>query len=100
MDSLYTTLTGNPPATAFSAITASNNLQHLEIEGWSLPSGVWPYVFPPDRQLSLRHLRLTAPDGPEGLLLHVAQLKQLTHLHYTGVLNGITIARKYIQVHP
>ena len=40
-----------PPATAFSALTASSKLQHLDLNGCTLPSGVWQHIFPANRQL-------------------------------------------------
>ena len=43
--------TYNPPAAAFSALTASTNLRHLDISGCKLPAGVWEHVFPIGRQL-------------------------------------------------
>jgi hypothetical protein len=36
---------------AFSALTASSTLEYLNIEGWELPEGVSPHVFPADRRL-------------------------------------------------
>jgi hypothetical protein len=45
----------------------------------------------------LMHLELNARNVPEGLLLHVAQLKQLTYLTYTGGLNGESISRVFEQ---
>jgi hypothetical protein len=66
---------GSPPAAAFSALTASSKLRHLDLHGCTLPAGVWQHVFPAGRQLPhLRSLKLNwvkAPDGspspaPEG----------------------------------
>ena len=37
---------GNPPAASFSALTASSNLQHLDISWCMLPEGAWQHVFP------------------------------------------------------
>ena len=45
----------------------------------------------------LRHLELNARDAPEGLLLHVAKLQQLTYLTYTGGLNGESISSDFEQ---
>ena len=50
----------NPPAAAYAALTASSKLQHLDIVGCTLPTGVWQYVFPTGRQLpNLRSLDIT-----------------------------------------
>jgi hypothetical protein len=40
-----------PPAAAYSALTASSKLQHLDIEWCTMPPGVWQHVFPAGRQL-------------------------------------------------
>jgi len=46
-------------AAAFSSLTASSTLQKLHLTVDSLPAGVWPHVFPPDRQLpALQELTL------------------------------------------
>jgi hypothetical protein len=59
----------NPPAAAYSALTASSKLQHLDITGCILPEDVWQHMFPvPGRQLP--HLQVlnvalvTHPSGP------------------------------------
>jgi hypothetical protein len=44
-----------PTAAAYSALTASSKLRHLDIGSCTLPAGVWQYVFPAGRQLP--HLR-------------------------------------------
>jgi hypothetical protein len=44
------------PAAAFSALTASNKLQYLDLGGCELPEGVWQHMFPAGRQLP--HLTL------------------------------------------
>jgi hypothetical protein len=47
----------NPPAAAYSALTASSEQQHLDIIGCIFPEDVWQHMFPvPGRQLS--HLRV------------------------------------------
>ena len=60
---------GNPPAAAFSALTASSKLQCLNIRHCTLPAAVWHYMFPAGRQLpQLRSLDIacdTQPDGTE-----------------------------------
>jgi hypothetical protein len=40
-----------PHAAAFSALTASSKLQHLNVANNRLPAGVWQHVFPDGRQL-------------------------------------------------
>jgi hypothetical protein len=60
---------GNPPAAAFSALTASSKLQHLDISKCRLPSDAWQHVFPTGRQLpELQYLDIsdvqTLPRGP------------------------------------
>jgi hypothetical protein len=42
---------GNPPAAAFSALTASSKLQYLSISACTLPAGIWQHMFPAGRQL-------------------------------------------------
>jgi hypothetical protein len=42
---------GNPPASAYAALTASSKLQYLDIWYQTLPAGVWQHVFPAGRQL-------------------------------------------------
>jgi hypothetical protein len=50
-----------PPAAAYSALTASSKLQHLDINGCLVPEGVWQHVFPSGRQLpDLRELNISA----------------------------------------
>ena len=62
----------NPPAAAYSALTASSKLQHLDISGCTVPAGVWQKLFSPNKQLPhLRALHISgvrsgsaaAPDG-------------------------------------
>jgi hypothetical protein len=40
---------GDPPAAAFSALTASSKLHHLDVAYWALPAGAWKHVFPAGR---------------------------------------------------
>jgi hypothetical protein len=46
----------NPPAAAYSALTASSKLQHLSMYGCTMLQGLWQHVFPTGRQLP--HLRI------------------------------------------
>jgi hypothetical protein len=65
-----------PPAVAFSALTTSSKLQHLDIRWLRLPAGVWQHVLPAGRQLPhLTHLDIShiiqegstsIPPAPEG----------------------------------
>jgi hypothetical protein len=41
----------NPPAEAYSAVTASSMLQHLNISCGRLPAGVWQHLFAAGQQL-------------------------------------------------
>jgi hypothetical protein len=57
----------NPPAAAFSALTASSKLQYLNISDCRVPEGVWQHVFPTDRQLpQLSTLLMDSVMQPEG----------------------------------
>jgi hypothetical protein len=47
---------GTPPAAAFSALTASSKLQHLDIGFCKVPAGAWQHMFPAGRQLSCLQL--------------------------------------------
>jgi hypothetical protein len=50
----------NPPAEAYSALTASSQLQHLDISYCVLPEGVWPHMFHASMQLPhLQQLNVT-----------------------------------------
>jgi hypothetical protein len=66
-DSLSAHQASNIPAAAYSALTASSKLQHLDISSCTLPAGVWQYVLPAGRQLphltSLNTRGVTQPDG-------------------------------------
>jgi hypothetical protein len=53
-----------PAAKAYSFLTASTNLQHLDVSGCCLPAGVWDHMFPAGRQL---------------LQLRVLDISQVTH---------------------
>jgi hypothetical protein len=48
-------------ATAYSVLTASSKLQHLDISCCTLPPGVWQQLFPAERQLP--HLRALTVNG-------------------------------------
>jgi hypothetical protein len=49
----------NPPATAFSALTASRKLQHLSLYGCTMLQGLWQHIFPTGKQLPrLRELNI------------------------------------------
>jgi hypothetical protein len=55
----------NPPAAAFSALTASSMLQHLSIRNCTVPAGVWQGMFPAGRQLQhLRALHISRVETP------------------------------------
>jgi Ran GTPase-activating protein (RanGAP) involved in mRNA processing and transport len=46
---------GNLPATAYSALTASSKLQHLDISNCVVPIGVWHHMFPVGKVLAHLH---------------------------------------------
>jgi hypothetical protein len=59
---------GTPPAAAYSALTASSNLQHLDIGWCTLPAGAWQHLFTAGRQLPrLQTLLVTGTKQPGGL---------------------------------
>jgi hypothetical protein len=66
--SVYSTLhTSTAPAAAYSSLTASSKLQHLNISRCTLPAGVWQHLFPAGRQLPhLRTLDLSHNKQPTG----------------------------------
>lgn len=66
--SLTAVLEGNPPASAFSALTASSKLQHLDLKGCKVPAAAWQHVFPAaGRQLPhLTTLNISAVSQPQG----------------------------------
>jgi hypothetical protein len=87
---------GNPSEAAFSALTASSKLQHLDIQGCRLPPGVWHHVFSAGRQLphltSLKIAGVSQPIGwphipPEGSRL-VRCCPGLQSLNVMGLLFG------------
>jgi hypothetical protein len=84
-----------PPAAAYSALTASSKLQHLDIEEFRVPVGVWEHMFPTSRQLpqlqvlgiaSVEHAELVSAIAPEGTRLVSCcpglQSLNLIGLHY------------------
>jgi hypothetical protein len=89
----------NVPAAAFTALTASSKLQHLDISWCRLPAGVWQHVFPAGRQLPhLQALNVswvietsgrpaTAPEGTR-LVSCCSGLRSLDmpHMHYSTEL--------------
>jgi hypothetical protein len=90
---------GHPTAAAFSALTASSKLQHLNISSCTLPAGVWQHVFPAARQLphiqSLDVSGVRLPDRspaptPEGSRLvsccRGLQSLKMQHLQYSAEL--------------
>jgi len=61
-------------AAAFSALTASSHLQHLEVLWCDLPVGAWQHMFPPNRCLpELRHLCLRGDQN------EFCSVQQLSH---------------------
>jgi hypothetical protein len=48
---LECSLEATAPAAAYSALTASSKLKHLNVNRCMLPTGVWQHVFPAGRQL-------------------------------------------------
>jgi hypothetical protein len=67
---LHNTLRGDHtdhPVAAYSALTASTKLQHLNIAWCMLPAGVWQHMFPAGRQLpQLQHLDIWQVRQPGG----------------------------------
>jgi hypothetical protein len=58
---------GCPPLPAYSALTASSKLQHLQLYFSTLPAGVWQHVFPAGRQLPhLRYIDISKVKLPDG----------------------------------
>jgi hypothetical protein len=66
----------NPPSAAYSALTASSQLQHLSISECTLPTGVWQHVFPAGRHLP--HLQS----------LNISYVKQATDYGYAAAPEG------------
>jgi hypothetical protein len=63
------TLTGPEaaPAAAYSALTASSTLQHLDICLMAMPADAWQHMFPVGRQLAhLQYLNISSALDPEG----------------------------------
>lgn len=69
---------GNPPASAYAALTASSKLQYLNITNITnsrLPTGAWQHMFAAGRQLpQLRNLHIAG----------VVQAASGAHAPYTG----------------
>ena len=62
--SLHVYKDGDPPVAAFSALTASSNLQHLDIGYCSMSKGAWQHILPSGSQLAqLRSLNICSPVG-------------------------------------
>jgi hypothetical protein len=58
---------GNPPVAAFSALTASSKLRHLDLDWLILPAGVWQHVFPAGKLLpQLSSLSVAGVRQPSG----------------------------------
>jgi hypothetical protein len=65
--SLVTVGEDNPPTTAYSVLTASSTLQHLDVCGCTMPIGVWQHIFPAGRQLPhLQSLNISSVRQPDG----------------------------------
>jgi len=70
-------------AAAYSSLTASSHLQRLELTVDNLPPGIWPHVFPPDRQLpALQELYLdwfddVKPHPPPPAVLYTDDINRL-----------------------
>ena len=58
---------GNPPVAAFSALTASSKLRHLDLDWLILPAGVWQHVFSAGKLLpQLSSLSVAGVRQPSG----------------------------------
>lgn len=68
-----------PPAEAYAALTASSNLQYLDISGCKLPTAAWPHIFQDGRQLP--HLQV-CPRGGSACELFSSELNQLHTYFY------------------
>ena len=65
---LWTDEADGPPATAYSALTVSSKLQHLDISSCMVAEGVWEHLFPAGRQLPhLQSLNLSYLKESDGL---------------------------------
>lgn len=62
---------------AYSALTSSSKLQHLELELNVLPLGAWQHAFAAGKQLS--HLTHFSWAGPGGKSTDYAELPRMTH---------------------
>jgi hypothetical protein len=66
---------GNPPASAYAALTASSKLQYLNIANCELPTGAWQHMYAAGRQLpQLQTLDISC----------VFQAASRAHAPYTG----------------
>jgi hypothetical protein len=84
----------DPPATAYSALTASSKLQHLDISGCTVPAGVWQQLFSPTKQLPhllalhISGVRSGSAAAPDGSLLTSCcpglQLLDLRDMQYSA----------------
>lgn len=55
------------PAAAYAALTASSNLQQLDIRYSAVTEGAWEHMFPAGRLLpQLQELTITGVRGPSG----------------------------------
>jgi hypothetical protein len=69
---------GNPPASAYAALTASSKLQHLRISSCTLPAGMWRHLFPAGRQLpNLQFLDISGVRQPTGELAQAPEGSRL-----------------------
>jgi hypothetical protein len=60
---------GAPPAAAYSALTASSKLQHLDITDCRVAAGIWEHLFPAGRQLPhLRSLNIAHVQEPNRVI--------------------------------
>jgi hypothetical protein len=67
LDSLYAGSDDTPPASGFSALTASSKLEFLSCGNCTMPADVWQHVFPAGRQLPhLEALDIWAVKTPAG----------------------------------
>jgi hypothetical protein len=70
-----------PPAAAFAALTGSSKLEHLDIQGCSLPAGAWEHMFPTGRQMpQLESLFLSGVVQPSGERAAVPEISRLVSI--------------------
>ena len=90
-----------PVGPAYSALTASSNLQSLTLSQPSLPAGVWPHVFPATRKLlHLTHLwfgnhevhEMPSAFGAADLSCLVSCCPKLCQLHTIFVQHGLHVS--------